>query len=133
MNRAPPLSRARAPPFPQPPAAVSSWVRSLPLAEVIIDALPRPPAGDARHRLRAVAELSADELRLAARGAAAGLERLLREGVAELRVGFRAYDARLAASEALRACAARKFEVPPAMKCGTIDDFHAGLEGRIGP
>ncbi len=107
-------------------------MRSLPLAEVLFDALPRPRPGDTRHPLRVIAELSPAELALTARGAAVGLERLLRECAGELQRGFRAFDAKLAASKKLRACAARKFEAPTEMKCGTIDDFHAGLEGRIG-
>jgi hypothetical protein len=52
--------------------------------------------------------------------------------VAALQGSFDAYDARLAQSDGLRACAARKFELPAAMACGTIRDFHLGLEGRIG-
>jgi hypothetical protein len=57
---------------------------------------------------------------------------IAQEGVAALKASFAAYDANLASTKGLRACAARKFELPAAMACGTIADFHLGLQGRIG-
>jgi hypothetical protein len=53
------------------------WVRTLPLAEVLLDALPVQAPGDHRHPLRFLAELSPADLAAAVRGCAVGLERLL--------------------------------------------------------
>jgi hypothetical protein len=115
-----------------PTGAVGSWVRSLPLADVLLDALPRPPVDDSRHPLRAISELSPSDLSVTVKGCAEGFERMLGESVEALRQAFRAYDANVAEASKGRVCAARKFEHPPEMKCGNIEDFHKTLDGRIG-
>jgi hypothetical protein len=102
------------------------------LAEVVIDALPKQNEADTLHPLRALSQLSVDQLQAIVKGCAEGLERMLKESVEVLLCAFKAYDENLRNSEALKASAATKFELPPQMKCGTIGDFHAGLEGRIG-
>ncbi len=63
---------------------------------------------------------------------AEGLKVMLKDSVAVLREAFRVYDETIKTSEDLKLSAIVKFEHPPHMKCGTIEDFHAGLEGRIG-
>ena len=50
----------------------------MPLAELVLDALPRPATGDLVHPLRFVAALSDDDLAIAACGCAEGLERVLK-------------------------------------------------------
>jgi hypothetical protein len=115
-----------------PTGAVGSWARSLPLADVLLDALPRPSIDDPRHPLRAISELSSSDLSVVVRGFAEGLERTLKESVEVLHQAFLAYDANVARASKGRVCAARKFEHPPEMKCGDIEDFHKTLDGRIG-
>ncbi len=52
-------------------------MRTLPLAELLLDALPVQAASDARHPLRFLAGLSPRDIAVAVRGCAQGLERLL--------------------------------------------------------
>ncbi len=56
---------------------MGAWVRGLDLGDVLLDALPRTEANDKRHPLRAVAELKEDKIKLAVRGFAEGVEKLL--------------------------------------------------------
>jgi hypothetical protein len=122
---------------PQAPTPVRGWVQSLPLAELLLDALPKQLDDDDddqhSHPLRAVSQLDEHQLQVTAICFAQGLQRLLREGVEALGEAFRAFDETLKNSEELQTKkAAAKFEQLQDIKCGTIEDFHAGLEGRIG-
>ena len=61
----------------QYPTPVSGWVRSLPLLEVLIDAL-RPAPDEKCHPLRVISELTPNDISRAVSGCAEGLERVLR-------------------------------------------------------
>ena len=117
----------------QPPSSLGGWVKSLPLASLLMDALPRPYM---QHSLRAASELAAGEIRIVAHEFARGLERMLTESVRSLKASFDAmdkeFDKKSTCKEGSRTNAANKFSVYPEMKCGTIEDFHKGLVGRIG-
>jgi hypothetical protein len=104
---------------------VDVWAQSLPLAPMLADALPRCTGCK---RLRALCSLTEEEIRAIADGYRDGLQRVLTQHVGYLRVAFEALD-RLGATP--RNHAAPKFELP-AMSCGNIQDFHAGLQKRIG-
>ncbi len=107
-------------------------MQSLPLASLLVDALPRPKQQDKRMRLRIVSELTAPEIRIVASEFALGLERMLMESVNVLKTSFAAMDERMKSLEDCKKNAASKFSVCKEMKCGTIEDFHGGLVGRIG-
>ena len=106
------------------PTALRQWAASMPLAELLADALQRalPGEGDP---LREASELVPDAIGLVCEAVRGGLERMLAEQARALREGF----ALMAAAETNRA--AGKYTVV-SMSAGTADDYHRGLEGRIG-
>lgn len=103
---------------------VDAWAQSLPLAQMLVDALPQSTGCN---RLRAVCSLTEEDIRVIADGYRDGLQRLLRQHQVQLRAAYEALDKLVATPNG----AARKFELP-AMSCGSIQDFHAGLQKRIG-
>jgi hypothetical protein len=110
-------------------------VQSLPLASLLMDALPRLKPEDKRNRLRAVSELTAPEVHIVAKEFALGLERMLMESLSALKDSFAALDKKALDVEGSKSRAADKFSFSTEMKemkCGSIEDFHHGLVGRIG-
>jgi hypothetical protein len=117
----------------QPPSALGGWVQSLPLTSLLMDALPRPKSHEKRSSLRIVSDLTAAEVQIVANEFARGLERVLMDGVRSLSESFTAMDQKMKKkSEDHKRNAASKFSICQEMKCGTIEDFHRGLVGRIG-
>ncbi len=112
----------------QPPSALGGWLQSLPLASLLMDALPRPNAEEKRNSLRVISEMTAPEIHIVAKEFAVGLERLLKDSVGALKKSFDAMDNKPKVVNH----SASKFSVPMEMKCGSIKDFHHGLQGRIG-
>ena len=106
------------------PTALRQWAASMPLAELLADAIhcALPGMGDP---LREASELTPDVIVLVCEAVRCGLERMLAEQVRMLKEGL----ALMAAAETSRA--AGKYTVVP-MSAGTADDYHRGLEGRIG-
>jgi hypothetical protein len=104
--------------------AVEVWAKSLPLAEMLADTLPNCSGC---HRLRAVSDLKEEEIIAIADGYRDGLIQVLNEHVRMLK---NAYDA-MAVYATKSRTAAKKFEVS-SMSCGKIEDFHDGLQKRIG-
>ncbi len=96
-----------------------------------MDSLPRQASNDARHALRAISELTVPEVRVVACEFSIGLERMLLDGISMLKTSFVAMDEKMQAQKE-NDHVASKFAVPTEMQCGNIDDFHHGLEGRIG-
>ena len=107
-------------------------MQSLPLSSLLMDALPRPNAEEKRNRLRIVSERTAADILVIAHEFAYGLERMLTESVNSLKESFAAMDEKNKTKEDFKKNAASKFTVNKEMACGTIKDFHDGLEGRIG-
>jgi hypothetical protein len=107
------------------PRRLDEWARSLPLAEVVADSLPRKLGVDP---LRVLSNMTSDDLAASLEALQQGLQRMLKQAHAELKEAFKASDARqhLGAGDG-----GSKFSVI-AMSCGTISDFHAGVEARIG-
>jgi hypothetical protein len=104
---------------------VDAWAQSLPLAPMLVDALPQSTGCN---RLRAVCSLTEEEVRAIADGYRDGLQRLLMQHLVHLRAAYMALD-KLAAMPVNGA--SQKFELS-SMSCGSIQDFHAGLQKRIG-
>ena len=107
-------------------------MQSLPLASLLLDALPRPSPEEKRNRLRIVSELTAADILIVAHECAYGLERMLMESVNSLKESFTAMDKKTKTLEDFKKNAASKFTIIKEMECGTIKHFHEGLEGRIG-
>ena len=84
--------------------------------QVLVDALPRPPAfvqpGLEYHPLRLVASLSSYDIETVAKSFAEGVSRLLKEGVAELQASFAVLDSAKPSNECTP-CMGSKFELPP--------------------
>jgi hypothetical protein len=106
------------------PTALRQWAASMPLAELLGDALQRALLG-AADPLREASKLAPDVIGLVCVAVRCGLERMLAEQVRALRDGY----AMMAAAKTNRA--AGKYTVI-SMSAGTADDYHRGLEGRIG-
>ncbi len=106
-------------------------MQSLPLASLLLDALPRPDPQEQRNRLRIISELTAPDVRIIASEFAVGLERMLMDSINSLKKSFTAMEDKMKSAERNNS-AASKFSVSTEMKCGTIEDFHEGLEGHIG-
>ncbi len=104
---------------------VDVWAQSLPLASMLADALPQCTGCN---RLRAVCSLTAEEIRAICDGYREGLQRMLTQHVEYLRTAYEGLD-KFAVMP--RNGVAQKFELS-AMSCGNIEDFHAGLQKRIG-
>jgi hypothetical protein len=107
------------------PRRPEDWARSLPLAELVADSLPRRQGEDP---LRVLSEVTEEELIAMCHATYFGLERIMRQAIVELKAGFRANDSR---KQLACGNAGSKFNVVP-ISCGKILDFHAGLDARIG-
>ena len=103
------------------PRIVDEWARSLPLADVLADAIPRIPEVDP---LQVIRRLSSDEISTICRVILPGIERILFEAVSTLKAQFQPGENRNLGTES-------KFNLIP-ISCGTIADFHKGVQGRIG-
>lgn len=101
---------------------ISEWAKTLDLHEILSDAIPRKPGQDP---LRVVSTLTDNERLDICRAVQAGLERLLQESSASLKAAFDANDQRE------KGDGGSKFNLVP-VSCGNVEDFHAGVEGRIG-
>ena len=101
---------------------LNEWAKTLNLHELLADAIPRKAGQDP---LRVVSTLSAEERCDICRAVQKGLERLLQESSASLKAAFDVNDQRE------KGDGGSKFNLVP-VSCGNVEDFHAGVEGRIG-
>jgi hypothetical protein len=114
----------------QAPCPLEEWARSLPLAQLLVDALPRRASHDS---LRAAGQLTHEEIDAVADGFAHGLRHLLKEQVGQLYESFASMDFSAASRPAGGSLASSKFQFDvPKLRCGSIADFHGGLASRIG-
>jgi hypothetical protein len=109
------------------PPRIVEWARTLGLPEVLADAMPCKHGADA---LRMVSELTDDEIENVIGALLNGLRTILRKSANELKEAFVASDMRMK-NNMSETKNGSKFDLIP-LSCGTIDDFHIGLERRIG-
>lgn len=109
------------------PQPLVEWAKTQDLPEMLADAIPRKEGVDA---LRVVSDLTEDEIENVLGALLEGLGTVLRKSVKALKHAFAVSDSR---SKSLSSdiSTGSKFDVI-ALSCGNIDDFHAGLAGRIG-
>ena len=112
----------------QAPSPLEEWARSLPLAQLLVDALPRRAGHDS---LRTAGQLTQEEIDAVADGFAYGLRRLLTERVEQLCESFASMDSSPVPEGGAAASSKYQFDVPK-LRCGSIADFHVGLASRIG-
>ena len=98
---------------------LEQWVASLPLAQLLADALPVDKEKDL---LNSLGEIGPLEIETACQGFCEGLKLLISEHVSNLQKALRAMEHRNASNV---------FQIVK-MNGGNIDDFHQGLSGRIG-
>jgi hypothetical protein len=103
------------------------WAKTLDLPEILADAIPRKQGVDA---LRVVSELTEEEIEKVIGALHDGLRNVLRKSVNEMRMAFMASDLRIKSSTT-EVASGSKFNLIP-LSCGSIEDFHLGLERRIG-
>ncbi len=104
---------------------LDQWAATLPLAPLLASCLPIACRGDAA---RALCCLSAASLTAALSAYADGVRRLVEAKLEELRLGYEELDLR-AAEQA--SGIGDKFRMSD-MACGSIEDFHKGMQDRIG-
>ena len=110
------------------PMPLDEWASSLPLAQLLADAMPRKAGKD---RLREVSRLTEAEIGSIADGFAYGVKRLLNQHVQSLRSSFSTMDQAVATRS--ESDSHLKFQTETTkLRCGNIEDFHNGMSSRIG-
>lgn len=110
------------------PTPMKRWAASLPLAELLADAILVENHEDP---VEEISNLDDAQVSTICECLLQGLHRILKENVALLRKGLSAQSAK-AQSQMEGEGAGVKFQVVKQMSAGSVDDFHGGLEGRIG-
>jgi hypothetical protein len=104
------------------PSISEEWVKTLPVCEIIADAIPKVPG---IRPLKVISELSEEQISVLCQAVLHGLQKILWISSRKLHDAFTAMESKA------KADGEGKFSLVP-MTCGTIKDFHAGIEGRIG-
>jgi hypothetical protein len=107
---------------------IEQWAESLPLAGLLACCLPPIGGGDG-NATRELCEVTPEELSAALDAFATGARRLVTERLKDLKAGFDELDRRARVQEC--ALVGGKFS-SPGLEWGTIEDFHKGIQGRIG-
>jgi Ca2+-binding EF-hand superfamily protein len=109
----------------QYPSAIEQLISTLHINKIFADAFMVPDImGD--EPLRQFGQISSEQIKEICKAAIPFLETALTEAKEKIRVSYEAMDK----SEASKR--GKKFEVPPEMSAGTVEDFHRGLSGRVG-
>jgi hypothetical protein len=114
----------------QAPSPLEEWAGTLPLAQLLVAALPQRAGHDS---LRIAGQLTQEEIDAVADGFAYGLRRLLKAQVGQLCESFASMDSSSELKPEGGAAASSKYQFDvPKLRCGSIADFHTGLSSRIG-
>jgi hypothetical protein len=108
------------------PSPVEEWARSLPLAQIVADAMPRNDCLS-NEQLRSLSKISQDQLDKSCDAIIEGVRRSLQEQLAVLKRAYEKMDNQAAAVRVSN----DKFQIV-SMSVGNINDFHKGLAARIG-
>jgi hypothetical protein len=103
------------------------FFRSLPLAELVWDGLPKEKGYAVEDQLRRLSNISPNDLKVSIQAITEGLFTLLHENLAALKKAYDLLDSKAAANDT----ASAKFEMVK-MSVGTIKNFHDGIAARIG-
>jgi Ca2+-binding EF-hand superfamily protein len=106
---------------------VLDFLRSLPLAELVFDGLPKEDGCAGEDQLRKLVSISPKELEVSVQAITEGLLTMLNKSFAALKEAYDLLDSKAAANDT----ASAKFEMTP-MSVGTIKNFHDGIAVRIG-
>lgn len=108
------------------PSPIEEWVRALPLAQLVADAMPRI-GGKREDQVRHLSSITESQLDESLAVLMEGLKRMLRESLAALKESYATWDRKTLADSA----ASQKFQIST-ISVGNISDFHEGLAARIG-
>ena len=103
------------------------FLRSLPLAELVWEGLPKEKGCTGEGQLRHLSNISPKDLEISIQAITEGLGIMLHENVAALKKSYDLLDSKTAANNT----ASAKFEMIK-MSVGVIKDFHNGIPTRIG-
>ena len=113
------------------PGPYELWTRSLPVAQILADALPKPTnASEEDSHLRFVSNLNDHEIEEVVAAFAEGVSLMLKESCTKLREAYEAIKKKKDEEER-NPTKKGKFNVFTA-NCGTIRNFHEGMTERVG-
>jgi hypothetical protein len=105
------------------PSSTQQLISTLPILQIFADAMPEKMGNVC---LRQFGQISPKQIEDICKEAMPFVEKVLKDAVGKVRESFEVMDKSQAGNSA------SKFEVPPEMSAGTIEDFYGGLTGRIG-
>ena len=105
------------------PTTIEQLIGTLPLSQIFADALPPSTGGES---LRQFGQITPEQIKEICNEALPFVEKMLIGSVEKARIAVEAMDKFKSSNMA------SKYEVPPEMSAGTVNDFHSGLTGRIG-
>ena len=105
------------------PTPIQQLISTLPITQIFADAMPDMMGNEC---LRQFGQVTPEQIEDICKEALPFLKTILTDAVTKVRVSLETMDK----VEASRG--ASKFEVPPEMSAGSVEDFHGGLTGRIG-
>ena len=108
---------------------IEQWAASLPFAGLLACCLPPIGGGDG-DATRELCGITPGELAASLDAFATGARRLITERLQDLQAGFDELDRRVRVQECAHS-AGGKFS-SAGLEWGTIEDFHKGIQGRIG-
>ena len=106
------------------PSKTGQWTASMPLAELVADAMPRKTGSDS---LRTIGEMSYSDIVAVCTAVAAGLKKMLLQEVQHLDQAYKILDQ----SNVVGESSLSKFELFT-MAGGNVQDFYSGLGARVG-
>ena len=105
------------------PSIVEQLIKTLPISQLIADAL---PIEEGRDPLRVLSETSSEQIKCSCSVLMQYLETMLEDAVRKLKESVDCMDRMQTGT------GAKKFEVPVAMSAGMVKDFFGGLAERLG-
>jgi hypothetical protein len=108
------------------PSPIDEWVRTLPLIQLVSDAMPRPVSCLREDQLRHLSSVSLEQLEVSCDVIKEKLIKILEEHVGNLKRVLNCHTTFNDINDNVE-----KFQICK-MRVGNIGDFHKGLDGRIG-
>ena len=106
------------------PSTIEQLISSLSISQLVADAIPKEKGKD---EMRIFSRMSTEQMKEMCRVLMPFLENTLVEAAADLKKAFEKIDHAITAAQA-----ASKYQVPPEMSAGKVDDFFDGLSARVG-
>jgi hypothetical protein len=115
------------------PSKIEQWTTSIPFSQLFASALTALiPSGSREDPVRLLADITKEDLSVLCAAVQEGLFTLLEQHILELKAAFYAVENMQVPSGNVAAGSKFSFDQLVEMSCGNIDDFFAGLGGRVG-